>query len=48
VKEILGVEGMYQEFIAAQQKEIEVLHKEEALPLPGLNPQPQTLLNPKP
>eukprot|EP00802_Teleaulax_amphioxeia_P006651 Tamp_06655.p1 GENE.Tamp_06655~~Tamp_06655.p1 ORF type:complete len:605 (-),score=115.92 Tamp_06655:844-2592(-) len=34
VKEILGVEGMYQEFIAAQQKEIEVLHKEEALPLP--------------
>jgi tRNA uridine 5-carboxymethylaminomethyl modification enzyme len=34
VREVLGVEGMYQEFIAAQQKEVEVLSKEEALPLP--------------
>jgi tRNA uridine 5-carboxymethylaminomethyl modification enzyme len=34
VQEILGVEGVYQEFIRMQEKEIEVLKREESLPLP--------------
>jgi tRNA uridine 5-carboxymethylaminomethyl modification enzyme len=34
VQEILKVEGVYQEFIATQERQVEVLKKEEALPLP--------------
>ena len=34
VQEVLGVEGVYQEFIRMQEKEIEVLKREESLPLP--------------